>query len=234
MIIQRYSVPQELTNKHTKKSASAVKYNVTNAETHKLAATFALGIRVMQKFCIHYLNRLDKGCKKWLAPSLLIGIVVLSGCTDRVMLASDKMAEIRNSKSQPVEPVPKPILVDDYVYDASELRSPFMPPSLLSKQQVIDSNSGVTPDTTREKEALEAFELSQLVYRGRVISPEGVEFGLIQRPDGVVDSVKVGDYMGMNHGRIVEITATQINLIEIVPDNRAGYVEKPASVVSPI
>ena len=39
--------------------------------------------------------------------------------------------------------------------------------------------------------------------------------------------------MGKNHGRIVEITSTQVNLIEIVEDARLGYVEKSANLVSP-
>jgi type IV pilus assembly protein PilP len=40
--------------------------------------------------------------------------------------------------------------------------------------------------------------------------------------------------MGKNDGRIAEITPTQINLIEIVPDSRVGYVEKPASLVAAV
>ena len=93
---------------------------------------------------------------------------------------------------------------------------------------------GVRPDINRIKEPLEQYELSQLVFRGVVISPEGQRYALIQRPDGSVASVKVGDYLGLNDGRIVEITPTQVNLIEIVPDSRAGFVEKPQSLVSPI
>mgnify|MGYP003483729953 CR=1 FL=1 len=62
----------------------------------------------------------------------------------------------------------------------------------------------------------------------------GQQYALVQRPDGSVASVRVGNYLGLNDGRIVEITPTQINLIEIVPDSRAGFVEKPQSLVSPI
>ena len=37
--------------------------------------------------------------------------------------------------------------------------------------------------------------------------------------------------MGMHHGRIVQITPTQIDLVEIIPDGREGYVERPRSLV---
>ena len=67
-----------------------------------------------------------------------------------------------------------------------------------------------------------------------VVSPEGEQHGLAQRPDGSITSVKVGNHMGLNDGRVVEITPTQINLIEIVPDSRAGFIEQPQSLVSPI
>ena len=179
-------------------------------------------------------TRLALSGKKLSLALCFSGLALLTGCSDRVALADDEMAAIRASESIPIEPIPEPELVDDYVYDAADIRSPFMPPSLLYQQQAASDNNGVAPDLNREKEVLESYELSQLVYRGMVVSPEGIQHGLIQRPDGVVESVEVGDYMGMNDGRIVEITPTQINLVEIIPDNRAGYVEKPASVVSPI
>ena len=75
--------------------------------------------------------------------------------------------------------------------------------------------------------------MTELVYRGKVIAPNGQQYGLVQTPDGLVRDVQVGDYMGKNYGRIVEITSTQINLIEIVEDTRLGYVEKSANLVSP-
>jgi type IV pilus assembly protein PilP len=36
--------------------------------------------------------------------------------------------------------------------------------------------------------------------------------------------------MGENHGRIVEITATRVKLVEVVPDAFGGYVERENSV----
>ncbi|WP_201549951.1 pilus assembly protein PilP [Psychrobacter fjordensis] len=170
-------------------------------------------------------------------PMLLaLGVTVLlmTGCADRIGMAEQAMADIRNQPAKPIDPPPKAELVEDFVYSASAQRSPFLPPSLVNTQGPSTSIDGVRPDITRVKEPLEQYELSQLVFRGVVVSPEGQRYALIQRPDGSVASVKVGDYLGVNDGRIVEITPTQINLIEIVPDSRAGFVEKPQSLVSPI
>lgn len=170
-------------------------------------------------------------------PAILtisIAALWLTGCTDRVGMAEQAMNEIRNESAQPIEPPPKAEVIEDFVYSANMLRSPFLPPSLVNIQMPEASLDGIRPDITRTKQPLEEYEIAQLTFRGMVISPEGQQYALVQRPDGSVASVKVGDYLGLNDGRIVEITPTQINLIEIVPDSRAGFVERPQSLVSPI
>ena len=172
--------------------------------------------------------------RSFMFAAIGIASVWLSGCADRIGMAEQDMEVIRNSPAQPIADAPKAELIEDFVYSANMLRSPFLPPSLVNVQGPTTAIDGVRPDITRTKQPLEQYELSQLTFRGMVVSPEGQEYALLQRPDGSVASVKVGDYLGLNDGRIVEITPTQINLIEIVPDNRAGFIERPQSLVSPI
>lgn len=162
---------------------------------------------------------------------MLLG--VMSGCTDRVSLAEQEMAKIRSLPAKPIEPPPTPKVIEDYDYAANNVRSPFVPQSLLDLQARIANTPSVRPDDNRIKDELENFELSELVYRGKVVAPNGNEYGLVQARDGIVRDVQVGDYMGKNHGRIVEITSTQINLIEIVEDAKLGYVEKSANLITP-
>lgn len=165
---------------------------------------------------------------------MMVCLIALSACSNRIVTAEKDMADIRNQPAQPVEPPPQPQIIEDFVYSANELRSPFIPPGLMNLQTITIEDTGVRPDLNREKEPLEVFDLSLLVFRGMIVSPEGEQHGLVQRPDGSVTSVKVGNHMGLNDGRVVEITPTQINLIEIVPDSRAGFIERPQSLVSPI
>lgn len=162
----------------------------------------------------------------------LIPVLVLVGCADRVSLAEQKMQEIRSQPAQPVKPPPVPEQIEDFTYAAAQFRSPFMPPSLMIAANQALQVKGVKPDDKRIREPLEAFELNQLIFKGIMVSISGEKFGMVQRPDGTMATVKVGNYMGKNYGRIVEITPTQINMIEIVPDARAGFVEKPASLIA--
>ena len=52
---------------------------------------------------------------------LILSVTVLSmtGCTDRIGMAEQAMADIRNQPAQPIEPPPKAELVEDFVYSAS-------------------------------------------------------------------------------------------------------------------
>ncbi len=63
--------------------------------------------------------------------------------------------------------------------------------------------------------------------KGSMRGQNGQILALIQTPDGEIERVQRGSYLGMNHGRVINITATQIDLIEIIPDGREGYVERP-------
>lgn len=68
-------------------------------------------------------------------PMLLIisaAVLSMTGCTDRIGIAEQAMADIRNQSAQPIEPPPKAELVEDFVYSASAQRSPFLPPSLVN------------------------------------------------------------------------------------------------------
>lgn len=166
--------------------------------------------------------------------ALLVAVMgVMTGCGDRVSLAEAEMAKIRQQPPQPIQQPPQPQPIEDYAYAANNIRDPFFPQSLLELQAKVADAPSIKPDENRPKEELEAYELTELTYKGKVVAPNGQEYGLVLAPDGLVRDVQIGNYMGKNHGRIVEITPTQINMIEIVEDTRLGYVEKSANLVTP-
>ena len=67
--------------------------------------------------------------------------------------------------------------------------------------------------------------------KGSMRNSRGQVMALIQTPDHQIERVQVGNYIGMNQGRITHIGPTQIDLVEIVPDGREGYVERPRTLV---
>lgn len=163
----------------------------------------------------------------------ILSVSLLAACSDRVSQAEQEMSAIRGMSAPPIEPLPKPVMVEDFIYSADNIRSPFLAPSLLARQAQIEQGDSVKPDIDRTKEPLESYELAQLIYRGRVVAPTGEIYGLIQLPDNSIRDVQVGQYVGVNDGRILEITPTQINLEEIVADPRGGFAKRITEFKSP-
>jgi type IV pilus assembly protein PilP len=42
--------------------------------------------------------------------------------------------------------------------------------------------------------------------------------------------VKVGNYLGKNHGRIKMIDESRVEVVEIVPDGKGNWVERPRTL----
>ncbi|MFT5117240.1 MAG: type IV pilus assembly protein PilP [Kiritimatiellia bacterium] len=112
-----------------------------------------------------------------------------------------------------------------YVYNAAQIRSPFEPPALI-EQKVLAASSNVKPDLDRQKQRLEGFGFSSLLMVGTV-KKNGVLWGLIRDPEGSIERVKTGYYLGKNHGRITELNAQSIDVVEIVPNGLDGWLERP-------
>ena len=89
----------------------------------------------------------------------------------------------------------------------------------------------VYPNLSRQLQPLESYAIESLNMKGSMRNQSGQILALIQTPDGEIERVQRGNYMGMNQGRIIEITPTRIDLLEIVPDGRDGYIERPRSLV---
>ena len=156
--------------------------------------------------------------------------VLLVGCDSRIDAVNQEMANIRNQQPLPIEPAPVFNPVPSFNYSAQQLRSPFLPNSLANELKVM-SGKQVYPNFSRQPQPLESYPLESLTLKGSMKGTVGQTVGLIKTPDGEIERVQRGNYMGMNQGRIIEITPTRIDLLEIVPDGRDGYIERPRSLV---
>jgi type IV pilus assembly protein PilP len=105
------------------------------------------------------------------------------------------------------------------------MRSPFQPagPALGANQ------ASLRPSTRRNREFLEAFSLDTLRMVGTFKVGKNF-YGLVQSKDGLVHKVQPGNYLGQNDGKVTDITASKISLVEIIPDGLGGYIERPAAL----
>ena len=55
---------------------------------------------------------------------------------------------------------------------------------------------------------------------------DGALWALISDPDGYIERVRSGNYIGRNHGKITSLSEDKISLIEIVASGE-GWLERP-------
>ena len=165
-----------------------------------------------------------------LSRSLLVfSMVFLSGCGGSDF--SDLqvyMDEVRARPKGEIEPLPKFQPYESFTYSAAALRSPFQPPVKLEMADRQKGSADVKPDETRTKQFLEGFNIETFVMVGTLANDSGA-FALVSGAGGV-HRVRVGDYLGRNHGRILAIDESKVDVIEIVPDGEGGWLERPRSL----
>jgi type IV pilus assembly protein PilP len=156
----------------------------------------------------------------------------LTACSNDM---SDLHGFVEKAKSTPkstVEPLPAIKPHETYKYQAGNLRNPFaeiLPsrPSTVAKTK--KKGKGPRPIPGRPREILEEFPLDSLRMVGTLEQQTGL-WALIKASDGTIHKVKTGNYLGQNHGKIIRITESKLELMEIVPDGLGDYTERPASV----
>ncbi|ANI52148.1 UNVERIFIED_ORG: type IV pilus assembly protein PilP [Pseudomonas fluorescens] len=164
---------------------------------------------------------------RFIALSALL--LVLGGCGGDDFSDLDAyMNEVRLRPPGKIEPTPTFRSYPTFTYSAANLRSPF------SRQLRVDlagqkhGSRDVKPDPNRVKQYLEGFNIEQFEMVGTIANASG-SFALL-RGAGGVHRLKVGDYLGRNDGRIVAISASQVEVVEIVPDGQGAWLERPRTI----
>jgi type IV pilus assembly protein PilP len=138
------------------------------------------------------------------------------------------MDEVRARPKGSIEPLPKFQPYEAFTYGAASLRSPFQPPVKIDLERKQKGSKDIKPDESRVKQFLEGFNIEVFEMVGSLSNENGM-FALV-RGAGGVHRVKVGDYLGRNHGRIVSIDEAKLDVIEIVPDGEGGWLERPRTL----
>jgi type IV pilus assembly protein PilP len=138
------------------------------------------------------------------------------------------MDEVRNRPKGEIEPLPKFLPYESFAYSAAALRSPFQPPIKLEMTSREKGSKDIKPDEVRTKQFLEGFNIETFTMVG-TLSNEVGSFALVNGAGGV-HRVKIGDYLGRNHGRVVSVDDSKVDVIEIVPDGEGGWLERPRSL----
>lgn len=158
---------------------------------------------------------------------LITAFLAVAACSssDSNQDLKDFIAENKRRPPGKIEEAPKIEPYESFQYDAYRLRSPFDRPVSAIATDELPASSDVEPDSARQKERLEQFDLSTLYMVG-TLSKDGALWALVSDPEGSIERVKTGDYMGRNHGRVTDISLNKIDLLEIVASGN-GWLERP-------
>ena len=169
-----------------------------------------------------------------MAAMLGLTLLVLTGCgRDRDDL-EQWVAETLNRPPEPIEPVPTVRTPEVIPYEAASLPDPFMrnmrDEDALAEQNVAGApRTGPRPDPNRRREFLEQFPLDTLAMVGSIEVSDRA-FALVSDIEGTIHRVQAGNYLGQNHGRILNIYEDSIQLLELVPDGTTGWMEREAQI----
>lgn len=126
-----------------------------------------------------------------------------------------------------VDPPPDIKAYEPFNYDNSiALPDPFKP----HKPDAKNTSPGLNqPDMERRREALEEFPLDGLKLVG-YLSQGNVGYAVIRAPDTKIHRVQLGNYLGQNFGRIVELNDMEVKIKETIQDSAGDWSERMSSL----
>lgn len=155
---------------------------------------------------------------------------LMVGCVDHLADTEEKIHTIDKTVSAKIVSLPEFGDMPEVDYSASKIRSPFISSSIYSEIQNHRSVK-VYVNPNRKKQALESYDLEGLSMVGVVSKGHGLS-ALIQTADSDLIIVSKGDYLGLNQGRVTKVSAKGIDLVEIIPDGRGGFIQRARTMLS--
>lgn len=156
----------------------------------------------------------------------LAAVLLVTACSGGDDLQA-YVAQVKARPPAPIEPLPVIRPFEPMKYVSSSERNPFSQPhpELLQRDAVTKKPTCEVTLPVHEKEYLEQFSLDNLSMRGTMGSGKSL-WALIHTQVGEVHRVSVGQYMGLNQGRIESITPDEVELLEYVPDGKGCWVTR--------
>ncbi len=158
--------------------------------------------------------------------------VFVTGCSSNADNQDliDFMEKTKRVQPRAIEPIPAFVPYEAFNYEAGALRSPFNAPVKVALDDDGTPASEIRPIENRVTEALELFNLGDLLMVG-TMTQDGNLIALVRDNNGRVHKVQKGNYMGRSHGQIKAITAGEISITEIVPNGPNNWIERPRSLL---
>lgn len=157
--------------------------------------------------------------------AIALSCLALTACSGEQH--SDLRQFVKDSDSMPrgrIPPLPEVKPYEPFEYAAFDLVDPFVPRKIEAPKPT-NVPGALQPPPNHRKGPLEAFPLENLKMVGTLQQQKQV-FALIKAPDNNLYRVKTGDFMGLNFGRIMDISESALKLKELVQDSGSEWKEE--------
>ncbi len=164
---------------------------------------------------------------------LMVGLLTLGACSSNTEDLKSWIKSVKAKPAGPIEPMPEIKQTPSFEYSAMALRSPFaeLEPEVETELQTIAEgcDGSNAPDPNRRKEDLERYSIDSMEMVGAMHKGQA-NWGLIKMTsgpaEGKVYKVTVGNYLGVNHGKIVDINEYRIVIETLVPDGQGCWEKR--------
>ena len=161
---------------------------------------------------------------------MVLVVVLLAACSESMNDLEQYIASVKARPADPIPPIPPVKTYTPYEYEGMIGRDPFLQSISEGSDDVTSSRgTGPRPDFERSKEYLERYELDTLSMVGTFGNDESY-WALVRDPEGIIHRVPVGNYIGKNHGKVVNISGTEVDLSELISDGADGWLVREASI----
>ena len=165
------------------------------------------------------------------SPLIFVGCMNLNDNED-LRIKIENTVKNAPIKIEEIVPPEDPV---EFEYSAAKFRSPFQPEKALLPIQ-NEEESTVFPIENRTPEPLEKVRIENISMVGTLSDDDGERIALVRVSSSEslnlngVHPVKVGDYLGLNHGQIISINLSHIAINEIVSQGKDRWQNRARTI----
>jgi type IV pilus assembly protein PilP len=162
--------------------------------------------------------------RRLIIATFLLLLLLLAGCaSEEHEDIKEWMREQSKEMRGRVSPLPEITPFPPVAYEGASAVSPFSPGKIVTLDAALDKTA---PDRDRPLQPLEIFPLEDLKVVGVILSGKSPRALIQTPPPNKPKSVRVGEFMGQNFGKIVAITKDGVTVRETVKDINGAWVEQ--------
>jgi type IV pilus assembly protein PilP len=173
------------------------------------------------------------------AGVLVAAMLLLQGCDPGQADLQAWMDQTRRNTPSRIDQLEEPKRFEPFRFRPEVGSDPFAPTRVNARASAAASGvgslaanaagaakggAGLRPNDRREREPLEAFPLDQFRMVGSL--RRGSEHIGLLRGEKQLHQIRMGQYIGQNHGRVIRIADDQILIREIVQDAAGDWISR--------